>query len=122
MNWFLLALQKYAVFHGRSRRREYWYYTLFYLLVLAALIWADVWFGTYHAKLEVGLLSGIYALAMVVPSIAVAARRLHDIGKSGWWQLIALIPFIGAIVLFAFLVRDSQATQNEYGANPKAMA
>jgi len=120
MSWFLLALQKYAVFGGRSRRREYWYFLLFYTLAFVALVLLDVGLGTYYVKADVGLFSGIYALAMVVPNLSAAARRLHDIGKSGWWQLIVIVPFIGVLVLIAFLIRDSQPITNQYGPSPKA--
>ncbi|QKO21165.1 DUF805 domain-containing protein [Rhodoferax sp. BAB1] len=122
MSWFFLALQKYAVFSGRSRRSEYWYFMLFYLLIFVALVFLDNGLGTYNRKSDVGLFSTLYALLMLLPSFAVAARRLHDMGKSGWWQLIAIIPFIGGLVLIAFLIRDSQAGQNKYGPNPKAAA
>jgi uncharacterized membrane protein YhaH (DUF805 family) len=77
--------------------------------------------GTYSQKTEIGLFSGIYSLLMLLPFLAVAARRLHDTGKSGWWQLIALIPYLGALVLIAFLIRDSVPGSNAYGPNPKAV-
>lgn len=121
MNWFLLALRKYAVFSGRSRRSEYWYFTLGYLLILLPLYLLDHGMGTYSQKTEIGLFSGIYSLLMLLPFLAVAARRLHDTGKSGWWQLIALIPYLGALVLIAFLIRDSVPGSNAYGPNPKAV-
>ncbi len=122
MNWFSLALRKYAVFQGRARRRECWYFILFYLLILVALFFLDVGLGTYNAKLELGLFSGIFSFLMLLPSLTVAARRLHDTGKSGWWQLIALIPFLGVLVLIAFLLKDSVPARNRYGPNPKAAA
>lgn len=121
MNWFLLALRKYAVFSGRSRRSEYWYFTLFYLLILLPLYLLDHSLGTYNQKTDIGLFSGVYALLTILPCVAVAARRLHDTGKSGWWQLIALIPYLGALVLIAFLIRDSVPGSNAYGPNPKAV-
>ncbi|MFN4360432.1 MAG: DUF805 domain-containing protein [Hylemonella sp.] len=122
MNWFLLALRKYAVFSGRSRRSEYWYFTLFYLLILLLLYLLDHSLGTYNQKTEIGLFSGVYTLLTILPCVAVAARRLHDTGKSGWWQLIALIPYLGALVLIAFLIRDSAPGSNAHGPHPKAMA
>jgi len=67
----------------------------------------------------VGLLGGIYALAMLIPTLAVSVRRLHDTGRSGWWILIVLIPFIGFIVMLVFMVLDGTPGQNQYGANPK---
>ena len=68
-----------------------------------------------------GILSGIYSLAVLIPSIAVSVRRLHDTNHSGWWLLINLLPLIGTIILVFFLVRDSQPGQNQYGPNPKGM-
>ena len=76
--------------------------------------------GTFGAGRGFGLLGGLYALAVLLPSLAVGARRLHDTGRSGWWLLIGLIPCIGFIVLIVFLVQDSQAGDNQYGPNPKA--
>ena len=119
MNWFILALKKYAVFSGRSQRSEYWFFVLFYLLISVALSIADWLLGMYSTSAQVGLLSGVFSLAMVVPSIAVAARRLHDTDRSGWWQLIVLLPLVGVIVLIVFLAQDSKPGQNQYGPNPK---
>ncbi|MDP3125664.1 MAG: DUF805 domain-containing protein, partial [Thiobacillus sp.] len=69
-----------------------------------------------------GLLSGLYSLAILIPSLAVTVRRLHDTGRTGWWLLIGLIPLIGAIVLLVFMLLDSQPGDNEYGASPKGVA
>lgn len=113
MNYFLDALKRYADFTGRARRKEYWMFILFYLIFYIAAMVVDIVLGTFFIAL-------IFALAMVIPSIAIAARRLHDTGRSGWWQLIALIPFIGGIILLVFLVLDS-TEDNQYGPNPKAM-
>ena len=113
MNWYIECLKNYAVFSGRARRTEYWMFTLFNFLIAVAI------------GLIVGLLGlpewlpSIYSLAVLVPSLAVSVRRLHDIGKSGWWILIGLIPLIGAIVLLIFMVTDSNEGSNEYGDNPK---
>jgi uncharacterized membrane protein YhaH (DUF805 family) len=122
MNWFLLALNKYAVFEGRARRREYWYFLLFYLLIFLALFLLDVGLGTYSPKMELGFFSGFYSLLIFLPSLAVTARRLHDTGKSGWWQLIAANPFLGVLVLISFLLKDSAPISNRYGPNPKDSA
>ena len=119
MSWYLEVLEKYAVFEGRSRRSEYWYFVLFNFLISIALNIIDRGIGTYDSKATVGLLSTIYALAVLVPSIAVGIRRLHDTNRSGWWLLIALIPLIGAIILIVFMAQDSDASENQYGANPK---
>jgi len=82
----------------------------------------DAILGTPGAEGGAGLLSGIYSLAVLIPSIAVAIRRLHDTGRSGWWILISLVPLIGTIVLLVFTVQDSQPGDNEYGPNPKGAA
>ena len=113
MSWYLEVLKKYAVFSGRARRAEYWYFLLFNLIVVIVLSIIDAAAGTNP------LLTGIYTLAVLLPSIGVAIRRLHDTGRSGWWILIALIPLIGAIVLLVFYVQDSEGGVNVYGPNPK---
>jgi uncharacterized membrane protein YhaH (DUF805 family) len=121
MDWFLGALKKYAVFEGRARRREYWFYVLFVLIISIVLNIVDRFTGTYSAAYGAGLLGGLFSLAILIPSLAVGARRLHDTGRSGWWLLIGLIPFIGAIVLIVFFVIDSQPGTNQYGPNPKGV-
>ena len=111
MEYFLGAFSKYADFSGRARRKEYWMYYLFYMIFYISLSIIDGVIGTIF-------LSAIFSLVMLVPSISIATRRLHDTGRSGWWQLIALIPLIGLIILIVFLVQDSQ-DENPYGVAPK---
>jgi uncharacterized membrane protein YhaH (DUF805 family) len=114
VNWYLDVLKKYAEFSGRARRKEYWMFFLFYFLIAIAI-------GIVEAVIHTGgILGGIYALAMLIPGLAVTVRRLHDTGRTGWWILIGLIPVIGTIVLLVFMVLDSQPGDNEYGPNPKA--
>lgn len=120
MNWYLEVLKKYAVFTGRARRKEYWFFVLFNVIIAIALTVVDMSTGLYDEVYEVGLLSSLYSLAVLLPSIAVSVRRLHDIGRTGWWLLIAFIPLIGAIVLLVFAVLDSTPGDNQYGPNPKA--
>lgn len=122
MDWFLLALKKYATFSGRSQRAEYWYFFLFYVLIGIGLSFVDYFLGLFDAVTEVGLLSGAFSLAVLIPSIAVAVRRLHDISRTGWWLLIGFIPVVGTIVLLVFLVLDSTPGDNAYGPNPKIAA
>ena len=115
MNWFLEVVKnKYAVFSGRARRQEYWMFVLFYIIFNIVLGVVESLIGL------VGVLTSIYWLALLIPSIAVAVRRLHDTGRTGWWLLITLIPLIGFIVFIVFAVQDSQPGDNEYGPNPKA--
>lgn len=119
MNWYIEVLKKYAVFNGRARRKEYWFFILFNIIINIVLAIIDSVTGTLSLEEGIGLLSGIYSLAIVIPGIAVFVRRLHDTGRSGWWIFIGLIPLIGFIVLLVFTVQDSKAGENQYGANPK---
>ena len=119
MNWYLEVLKKYAVFSGRARRKEYWFFVLFNIIIALALTFIDFSTGLYDVESEVGLLSGLYSLAVLVPSIAVTIRRLHDTDRTGWWFLIAFVPIIGVIVLLVFTVFDSTPGDNQYGPNPK---
>jgi len=121
MNCYLEVLKKYAVFGGRARRKEYWYFVLFNTLISIALTFIDGVTGSFSSEAGIGLLSGIYGLAVLIPSIAVGVRRLHDTNRSGWWLLIALIPLIGAIVLIIFLASDSKPEENKYGLNLRAV-
>ena len=112
MEWYLKCLKQYADFEGRARRKEYWMFTLFNMIIAFV-------FSFITALIGLPFLGYIYSLFVFVPGIAVAARRLHDIGKSGWMQLIALIPIIGQIWLIILLVQEGQPGVNEYGPNPK---
>lgn len=114
MNWYLKVLRKYADFGGRARRKEYWMFVLFNLIfaIVAAIL--DSMLGSSM------LIYGLYGLAMLIPSLAVTVRRLHDIGKSGWMFLIILIPIIGFIWLLILLIKDGDHAENQYGADPKA--
>ena len=122
MNWFLVALKKYATFSGRAQRAEYWYFFLFYILTFIGLSFIHGITGTFSEEAGIGLLGGLYSLAILIPSLAVGVRRLHDTGRSGWWLLVGIIPLIGAIVLLIFFVQDSVPGDNLYGSNPKATA
>ena len=122
MGWFIEALKKYAVFGGRSRRREYWFFTLFSLIITVVLSIIDRVTGTFDSSAGIGLLSGIFSLAILIPSIAVSVRRLHDIDRTGWWFLLWLVPVIGAIVLLIFAVQDGTPGGKRFGPNPKTAA
>ena len=119
MNWYLEVLKKYAVFDGRARRKEYWMFFLINVVISVVLGAIDVLLGTF-SQTGVGVLQSLYSLAVLIPSIAVTVRRLHDTGRTGWWILIGLIPFIGGIILLIFMVLDSEPGTNQYGPNPKA--
>jgi len=119
MNWYLEVLKKYAVFEGRAQRAEYWYFVLFTILISIVLAFIDIATGSFNEQAGIGMLGGIYALAVLIPSIAVGVRRLHDTNRTGWWILIGFIPIIGFIVLIVFFMIDSDPSANEYGDNPK---
>ena len=124
MNWYLKVLKQYAVFKGRARRKEFWMFTLFYIIFSIALAILDELLGTTVSLdrqdiFTLGWFETIYYLATFVPALAVSFRRLHDIGKSGWWNLLVFIPLVGWIILIVWCCRDSQAAENKYGANPK---
>ncbi|MCT7466485.1 DUF805 domain-containing protein [Aliarcobacter cryaerophilus] len=120
MNYFIHCLKNYATFSGRATRSEYWYFTLFYILIIISLTIFDEITGTYDEVSGFGLTSLIFSLAMFIPSLAVFVRRLHDTNRTGWWFLIVLIPIIGFIVLIVFLCLDSKE-DNQYGINPKRL-
>jgi uncharacterized membrane protein YhaH (DUF805 family) len=119
MNWYLEGLKNYATFSGRARRKEFWLFVLLNFIISVILIGVDLSTGTFSEKTGVGLLGGVYAWAVVLPSLALTVRRLHDTDRSAWWLLILLIPFIGAITLLVYSAQDSMPGQNQYGANPK---
>ena len=112
------CLSKYVVFSGRARRSEYWWFVLFNFLVNFAAGIVDFILGTDY-RWGTGLISTLVSLALLLPSLAVAIRRLHDTSRTGWWILIGLIPIIGWIVLLIFYVQDSHA-DNQYGSSPKS--
>ena len=120
MNWYLQVLKKYAVFSGRARRREYWFFFLFNIIISIVLSVIDATIGTFSPTSGVGLRSGVYGLAVISPSIAVGVRRLHDIDRTGWWLLIAFVPLIGVLVLLVFALLPGTAGDNKYGPDPKA--
>jgi uncharacterized membrane protein YhaH (DUF805 family) len=119
MNWYITVLKRYGVFVGRARRAEFWWFFLINLLITAALAFVDQLTGTLSPEGGYGLLSGIYSLAVLLPTLAVAVRRLHDIGRSGWWLLIGLIPVIGTIILLALFILDGMPGDNRFGPSPK---
>lgn len=110
-------MQKYADFSGRARRSEYWFWVLFYVIVQAIASIIDNILGTRNSS-GTGLVTTIASLALLVPWLAVSARRLHDTGRSGWWTLLWIIPVVGWIILIIWWARDGQG-ENKYGPSPK---
>lgn len=117
MEWYLKVVRdNYANFTGRARRQEYWMFSLFHFIAFAVLIGIDMAiFGTT-------ILSVIYALATLVPGLAVTIRRMHDQDKSGWFLLLAFIPFIGSIIILVFMCLEGTRAGNRFGADPKTMS
>ncbi len=119
MNWYLKVLKKYAVFTGRARRTEYWMFVLFNFIFAVVALVLDNMLGMTIGELPYGIFYFLYALVVLIPGLAVAVRRLHDIGKSGWMMLVGLIPFVGGIWLLVLFIMDSNPGENKYGPNPK---
>ena len=111
------VFSKYATFSGRARRSEYWYFVLLQVIVTAVLN------GLYSATESVAFsaILVLFDLALLVPSLAVCWRRLHDIGRSGAYYFFVLIPLVGWILLLVWMCQDSQPGENQYGPNPKGM-
>ena len=119
MNFFLDALKQYADFSGRATRQQYWMFYLFYLIIYLALTVIEITLGLYDKEVDMGLFTTIFMLGLLIPSLAILARRLHDIGRTGWWILLIVIPFVGALVLLIFAVLDSEYGENKYGNSIK---
>jgi uncharacterized membrane protein YhaH (DUF805 family) len=127
MEWYLAVLKKYTVFEGRARRKEFWYFALVNFLIFIPLTFIGLiiavasarsdQFG-YFALMFIPLF--LYSLFIIIPSIAVTVRRLHDTNRSGWWYLINFVPWVGGIILFVFTVLDGTPGPNQYGPDPKA--
>ena len=118
-NWYLKVVKEnYANFTGRARRSEYWYFALVNLLISIVLGVIDYAIGSSIGP-NLGIFRLIYSLVVLVPSLAVLVRRLHDIGKSGWFMFVSLIPIAGIIWLLVLLCKEGDLGPNQYGADPK---
>jgi uncharacterized membrane protein YhaH (DUF805 family) len=118
MQWYLAVLKNYAGFSGRARRQEFWMFVLVNFVISLVLGIIDAVIGT-RTDSGLGLLGAGYSLAVLIPSIAVAIRRLHDTGRSGWWILIGLVPCVGFIILIVFYAMEGNRGDNQYGPDPK---
>jgi uncharacterized membrane protein YhaH (DUF805 family) len=129
MDWYIKVLKNYAVFSGRARRKEYWWFSLFNFIFILVLEGIGLFIIRPHIHgLNLSIVYSltiayslyiIYILAVLIPGIAVTVRRLHDTNRSGWWCFIGLIPIVGDIILIVFFAMDSQPGENRYGPNPK---
>jgi uncharacterized membrane protein YhaH (DUF805 family) len=120
MEWMLMPLKRYADFSGRSRRKEYW---MFVLGIFLAAIVLSIIEGILGLS---GMVGGVYGplttillLGVLIPSIAVQVRRFHDQDKSGWFLLLAFIPFIGGIIVLVFMCLEGTKGPNRFGPDPK---
>ena len=119
MTWYLKVLNNYASFRGRARRKEYWIFTLVNVVfTIVAIVLDNLVRLTFEGSVY-GFLSTAYILATIVPSFSVLVRRLHDIGKSGWYVLVYFVPLLGGLILLAFTVTDGDYGENDYGPDPK---
>ena len=111
--------RKYATFSGRARRAEYWWYTLFNLIVYAVIVTVGILISNGGENTAVfGVLIGAYLLGTFLPTLAVTCRRLHDSGLSGAWQLLGLVPLLGIVVLIMTIL-PSNSGPNKYGPEPR---
>jgi uncharacterized membrane protein YhaH (DUF805 family) len=113
MNWYTDVLKyRYAQFTGRAHREEFWMFALINFLITIGV-------AIIGHLIHLPFLQGLYGLAVLVPCLALGARRLHDTGRSGWWQLLLLIPLIGLIVMIVFWVTEGTPGDNLFGTNPR---
>lgn len=117
MNYYSICLSKFADFSGRARRREYWTFALVNCLIAMLLLILGLAFGEDSPASNI--MVTIFYLIMLVPNLSVSVRRLHDIGKSGWYMFLSLIPLIGGLILLVWALMDSEPGENQYGENPK---
>jgi len=116
MHWYTDVIRKYAVFNGRAARPEFWWFVL-YNLIIAAVI--NLVAGIIVGRSSGQVVGDLYSLAVLLPSLGVGIRRLHDTNRTGWWYLLVFIPVIGWIVLIVFLAMASDSGSNNYGSNPQ---
>jgi uncharacterized membrane protein YhaH (DUF805 family) len=115
MNWYLKVLKQYADFNGRARRKEYWIFVLINFIITLGLGVLDQSLGTTFGDYnEDGYLETFYSLAILLPYLAVTVRRMHDVGKSGWYMLIPIYNFVLAC-------SDGETKENKWGKNPKGI-
>ena len=122
MKWYLKVVRdNYANFSGRARRQEYWMFVLFNMIFAFLIAFVGGLLGEMFNAPELGMaLYVIYLLAIIIPSIAVLVRRLHDIGKSGAWFFISFVPFIGGIWLLILMCTEGERIENQYGVDQKS--
>lgn len=121
MNYYKDVIKRYAEFSGRARRKEYWMFVLLNVIIsiIISIIDKAAGWNISLSSGEIGVLSLIYSLFIIIPSLAVSVRRMHDIDKSGWTLLFVLIPVVGSIILLVLHCKAGTAGENRYGSDPK---
>ena len=122
MNWYLKVIKSAFDFNSRARRKEYWMYVIINWVIIGVLGVVEHLLGFSKSEDGYGFITGLYALVIFIPGLAVSVRRLHDINRSGWALLINLIPIIGQIILFIWMIKEGNQGENKYGPNPKNTA
>lgn len=118
MNWYVKCIKQYVDFNGRARRKEYW---MFFLLNCVFAIVANL-LDLIVIPDGMDAFNLLYSLFVLLPGLAVGARRLHDIGKSGYWLLIGFVPIVGVILLLVWACKEGEKNTNSYGSDPKTAA
>ncbi|MEM6629528.1 MAG: DUF805 domain-containing protein [Bacteroidota bacterium] len=119
MNWYIKVLRQYADFSGRARRMEYWMFSLFHTLFLCSLFFVEAVVGSTIGFFSFGIGAILYYFGTIIPALAVTVRRLHDVGKSGWWFLISFVPLIGPIWFLILTLTEGEHGPNPWGSDPK---
>ena len=122
MHYYTDVLKKYAVFTGRASRKEYWMFTLWNVAIYIVLLFLFEIGRGGITPMIIAAIYLLYGLGILLPSLGVLVRRLHDTDRSGWWVLIGLVPFLGSLVILIFTVIDSKPGDNIYGPNPKGVS
>ena len=124
MQYFIKGLKNYATFNGRATRTEYWMYYLFYMIIYFVILGIDI-AGAAMENEALSLIGAVliflFILGLFIPTWAICFRRLHDVGKSGWYIFVNLIPIVGGIWFLVLMCTDSQPGKNQYGDNPKGL-
>lgn len=125
MEWMTLPLKRYADFSGRSRRKEYWMFVLFQIIVLVGVAVVGGVLGAFDGEgstlgtVFIGAIALIYLLGFFIPTLAVQVRRMHDQDKTGWLILLGFIPYVGGLIMLVFMCLDGTRGPNNYGEDPK---
>lgn len=121
MKWYLMAFQKYGVFNGRSRRKEYWTFVLFNIFIGVILYYIERYYFCFPRVVGLGPYQRIYYIITLLPTLSLSVRRLHDTNRSGLWVFINFVPLVGGFWFFWLMLLDSDHYTNRYGDDPTAL-